>query len=51
MTGRGERSLEEKKRDRGEREAAGDGATGRSVKAFEFGDIGNAWKIIRVRRK
>ena len=28
--------------DRGEREAAGDGATGRSVEAFQFGDIGNA---------
>ena len=27
---------------RGGREAAGDGATGRSVEAFRFGDIGNA---------
>ena len=24
------------------REAAGDGVTGRSVKTFQFGDIGNA---------
>ena len=27
---------------RGGREATGDGATGRSVKAFQFGDIGSA---------
>ena len=26
----------------GEDEAAGDGATSRSVEAFQFGDIGNA---------
>ena len=26
----------------GRREAAGDGATGRSVKAFQFGKIGSA---------
>ena len=26
----------------GRREAAGNGATGRSVEAFQFGDIGNA---------
>ena len=26
----------------GGREAAGDGATGRLVEAFQFGDIGNA---------
>ena len=32
----------EKKRDRRGREAAFDGATGRSVEAFQFGDIGNA---------
>ena len=31
-----------KKWDWGGREAAGDGATSRSVKAFQFGDIGNA---------
>ena len=31
-----------KKWDRGGREAAGDCATGRSVEAFQFGDIGNA---------
>ena len=30
------------KKDRGGREAAGDGATGRSVEAFQFGGIGNA---------
>ena len=28
--------------DRGGREAAGDGATSRSVMAFQFGDIGSA---------
>ena len=28
--------------DRGEREAAGDGTTSRSVEAFQFGNIGNA---------
>ena len=28
--------------DRGGREAAGDGATGRSVEAFPFGKIGSA---------
>ena len=28
--------------DRGGREAAGDGATGRSVEAFQFGEIGNS---------
>ena len=28
--------------DRRGREAAGDGATGRSVEAFQFGDIGSA---------
>ena len=28
--------------DRGGRKAAGDGATGRSVKTYQFGDIGNA---------
>ena len=32
----------EKKWDRGGREAAGDGATVRSVEAFQFGEIGNA---------
>ena len=30
------------KRDSGGREAAGDGATSRSVEAFQFGEIGNA---------
>ena len=29
-------------KDRGGREAAGDGATGRSTKAFQFGEIGSA---------
>ena len=28
--------------DRGGREAAGDGATGRSMEAFQFGEIGSA---------
>ena len=28
----------------GGREAAGDGATSRSLKAFQFGDVGNAMK-------
>ena len=28
----------------GGREAAGDGATGRSVEAFQFGDIDSAYK-------
>ena len=37
-----ERRLGEEKWDKGGREAAGDGATSRSVKAFEFGNIGNA---------
>ena len=32
------RNLGEEKLDRGGREAAGDGATGRSVKVFQFGD-------------
>ena len=36
------RSLVEEKRDKGEREAAGDGATSRSVEAFQFSNIGNA---------
>ena len=36
-----ERSLGEKKWDRGGREAAGDGATCRSVEAFQFGKIGS----------
>ena len=30
--------------DRGRREAAGDGATSHPVKAFQFGDIGNAYE-------
>ena len=30
------------RRDRGGREAAGDGVTGRSVEAFQFGEIGSA---------
>ena len=38
MTGRGV----EKQRDRGGREAVGDGATGRSVEAFQFGEIDSA---------
>ena len=43
MTRRGgKKNLGEKKRDRGGREVAGDGATGRSVEAFQFGDIGSA---------
>ena len=37
-----ERSLGEKKWDRGGREAAGGSATSRSMEAFQFGDIGNA---------
>ena len=37
-----QRSVGEKKWDRGAREAAGDDAASRSVKAFQFGDIGNA---------
>ena len=32
----------EKKWNREKREAAGDGATGRSMEAFQSGDIGNA---------
>ena len=40
MTRRG--GTEASKRDRGGREAADDGATGRSVKVFQFGDIGSA---------
>ena len=36
------RDLGEKKWDRGGREATGDGATGRSVEAFQFGEIGDA---------
>ena len=35
-------SLGENQRDREEREAAGDGATSRSVEAFQFGDIDSA---------
>ena len=47
MTHRGgreasERSLGEKKRDRGRREAAGDGTTGCSMEVFQFGEIGSA---------
>ena len=42
MTRGGGREASEKKRDRGEREAAGEGMTGRSVEAFQFGKIGNA---------
>ena len=42
MTRRGGKEASERKRDRGGREAAGDGATGRSVEAFQFGKIGNA---------
>ena len=38
----GKKSFGEKKWDRGGREAAGDGATGRSMKAFQLGDIGSA---------
>ena len=34
-------SFGEKKWDRGGREAAGDGATSRSVEAYQFGDTGN----------
>ena len=37
-----QRDLGEKKWDRGGREAAGNGATGRSVEAFQFGEIGSA---------
>ena len=40
MTRRGDKEALE--RDRGGREAASDGATGRSVEAFQFGEIGNA---------
>ena len=36
------KSLGEKKKDMGGRGAAGDGANGRSVEAFQFGDIGGA---------
>ena len=42
MTRRGGKELLKKQRDRGRREAAGDGATGRSVEAFQFGKIGSA---------
>ena len=43
MTSRGGRDASrEGKWDRGERGASGDGATGRSVKAFQFGNVGNA---------
>ena len=33
-------SLRQKKRDKGGQEVAGDGATGHSMEAFQFGDIG-----------
>ena len=36
------RRLGERNWDRGGREAAGDGATGRSVEAFQFGDSDDA---------
>ena len=36
------KSLGEKKKDRGGQKAANDGATSRSVEAFQFGDIGDA---------
>ena len=39
MTRRGDKEASERRRGR---EAAGDGATGRSVEAFQFGKIGNA---------
>ena len=43
MTRRGGKEASEKKKwDRGRREAAGDGATGRSTEAFQFGEIGSA---------
>ena len=42
MTGRGRREASERRS--GIREVAGDGATGHSVKAFPFGEIGNAWE-------
>ena len=42
MTRRGGKEASEKRRGIGEgREAAGDGATGRSVGAFQFGKIGS----------
>ena len=42
MTRKGNKeSLGKKKWDRGGRDAFGDGATGRSVEAFQFGDNGN----------
>ena len=42
MTRRGDEEASGKQRDRGGREAAGDGATGRSVEAFQFGEISSA---------
>ena len=42
MTRRGGKEASEEKWDRGGREAAGDGATSHSVKAFQFGEIGSA---------
>ena len=43
MTRRGSKEASERKqRDRGRREAAGDGATGRLVEAFQFSKIGSA---------
>ena len=43
MTRRGSKKASERRSGiEGGREAAGDGATGRSVEAFQFGDIGSA---------
>ena len=42
MTRREDEEASEKQRDRGGREAAGDGTTGCSVEAFQFGEIGSA---------
>ena len=42
MTRRGGKESLREKRDGGRREAAGNGATSRSVEVFQFGDIGNA---------
>ena len=42
MALRGGKEASEKQRDKGGRETAGDGATGRSVEAFQFGEIGSA---------
>ena len=44
MTRREGLDASETKSERGGREAAGDGASGRLIKAFQLGNIGNAKK-------